>query len=335
MNVGLIGFGYWGPNLARNIAQNNNLVLKSVCDINKKQLDISRRLYPFVEVTTNPDNIIKDKNIDAVIIATPVNQHFVLVKKALENNKHVLAEKPLTVNIRDAEYLIWLAGKNKLILMVDHIFMYNGVVKKIKELIDNDSLGEVQYIDSTRINLGIFQNDINVIWDLATHDISILNFLITEKPISVITTGKCHTGNNIENIAYITLNYQSNLIVHIHCSWSSPVKVRQMFIGGDKKMLIYNDIEPTEKLKIYDKTFMPGKEEDKHKILTDYRTGDVYIPKYDTIEPLQVVVQDFYRSVITGHQPLANGKNALEITKIISAANESLRLKGKEIIINY
>lgn len=334
MNIGLVGYGYWGPNLARNIVQNENTTLIKICDLKQDRLNIAKQLFPFIKTTISFNDLLNDSIIDAVVISTPVNQHFSMAKKALEKGKHVLIEKPISHTVKEAEILVELAYKKNLILMVDHIFMYNGVVSKIKNLIDNKDLGSVQYIDSTRINLGIFQNDINVILDLATHDISIINYLISEKPISVIATGKCHTGNNIENLAYITLNYQSNLIAHIHCSWSSPVKVRQMLIGGDKKMLIYNDIEPTEKLKIYDKSFLPGKEEDKHKVLTDYRTGDVYIPKYDTTEPLQLVVGEFYKSVISGQQPLSNGLNGLEVIKIIELANRSLLLNGKEIIIS-
>ena len=333
MNTGLIGYGYWGPNLVRNLIENKDVSLKMICDLRPDRLALATQLYPFVKTTNCYEDMLSDTTIDAVVIATPVNQHFSMAKEALEKGKHVLIEKPITGNFPDAQILVEIADKKNLTLMVDHIFVYNGVVKKIKELIDNNSFGNIQYIDSTRINLGIFQNDINVILDLATHDISIINYLLPEKPISVITTGICHTGNNIENIAYITLNYQSDLIVHIHCSWSSPVKVRQMLIGGDKKMLIYNDIEPTEKLRIYDKTYMPGKDEEKHQLLTDYRMGDVYIPKYETKEPLKLVIEDFYRSVQSGEQPLANGEKALEVMKIIEFANKSLRLKGKEILI--
>jgi len=334
INIGVIGYGYWGPNLARNVLQNKNCKLKGVCDLRNDRLEIFKNNIPGVNTFTNYNDLITDPLIDALIIATPLINHYEISIKCLDAGKHVLVEKPLTDNIAKAEKLIEIALKNNLILMVDHIFVYNGVIKKIKELIDNNNLGQLFYIDSTRINLGIFQNDNNVVLDLATHDISIINYLISEKPYSVIATGKSHTLNNIENIAYITLNYNSNLIVHIHCSWLSPVKIRQMLIGGSNKMLIYNDIEPTEKLKIYDYNLIMHKEDEKHKILIDYRTGDVNIPKYDTNEPLANLIEDFCNAITNMNQPIVNPTNFLEVIKIISATNNSLKLKGKEVIIN-
>lgn len=333
MNISLIGYGYWGPNLARNISQNKNLNFVKVCDNRQERLFIAKQTYPKVDLTENFEDIINDKNTDAVIIASPVSEHFVMAKKALENGKHVLIEKPMVTDFQQAKILIDLASSKNLVLMVDYIFLYNGVVRKIKELISNNEVGDIMYIDSTRINLGLFQNDVNVLWDLAIHDVSIINFLLKEYPVSVIASGKSHTKNMIENIAYITLNYSSDLIVHINSSWTSPVKVRQMLIGGNKKMLVYNDIEPTEKLKIYDSGYEIRTDEEKQKILVDYRIGDVYVPKYDTTEPISILIRDFYDAVVHKKEPEANWKEILETTLILSCADRSLKNNSKEIKI--
>jgi predicted dehydrogenase len=335
MNISLIGYGYWGPNLARNISQNINLNFIKVCDIRPERLFLARQTYPNIELSENYDDIISDNKTDAVVIATPTSEHFSMVKKALEKGKHVLIEKPMVTDYQQSQYLINLALSKKLVLMADYIFLYNGVVRKIKELMLKKEFGDILYIDSTRINLGLFKNDVNVLWDLAVHDISIINYLIKDRPISVVSSGKCHTKNGIENITYITLNYSSDLIVHIHSSWTSPVKVRQMLLGGNKKMLIYNDIEPTEKLKIYDSGYEIRSDDDKQKMLVDYRIGDVFVPKYDTTEPLSLMIQDFYDAVITEKEAVANFKEILDTTRILSCADESLKNKSKEIFIEW
>lgn len=335
MNISLIGYGYWGPNLARNISQNKNLNFIKVCDSRQDRLLLAKKTYPNIGITSNFENILLDNKTDAVIIATPISEHFSMAKKALENGKHVLIEKPIVTNYEQAQHLTELACSKDLILMVDHIFLYNGVVRKIKEFLLQREFGDILYIDSTRINLGLFQNDVNVLWDLATHDVSIINFLIKERPFSVVTTGKSHTGNGIENIAYITLNYASGLIVHINTSWTSPVKVRQMLIGGNKKMLIYNDIEPTEKLKIYDSGYVIRTDGEKQKMLIDYRIGDVYVPKYDTSEPLSLMIQKFYDTIITRKEAVVNFAEILDTTKILSFADKSLKNKSKEILIEW
>jgi predicted dehydrogenase len=250
--------------------------------------------------------------------------------QALENNKHVLIEKPLSINYSKSKTLVEKAKSKNLVLMTDLTYLYNGAVQKIDSLISSGELGTIQYIDSTRINLGIFQNDINVLGDLAAHDLSIIYYLIQEKPISVSAIGKCHYNPYIENLGYLNLFYNSDLIVHIHCSWSAPVKVRQMIIGGDKKMLIYNDVEPTEKIKVYDAGYQLY-EKDKDKILVDYRIGDVHIPKYDTREALNYMIEDFAEAIITGAKPLANTDISLQIMRTIHAANISMKENGKMI----
>lgn len=333
VNLGLIGYGYWGPNLVRNFHAVNNCNVKMVVDSRQERLDLVTKNYPVIQCSTNAEDILNNAGIDAVVIATPVFAHYTLAKKALENGKHVLVEKPMTASVQEAEELIELAEKKGLLLMVDHTFLYTGAVRKIKELIDNGTVGRVKYIDSTRINLGLFQPDINVLWDLAPHDISILNFLVDQRPVSVNATGVTHTNNDIENIAYLTLNYSDGFIAHFNCSWTSPVKIRMMMIGGDQKMVVYNDIEPTEKVKIYDTGYAHKTDEDKKRILVDYRAGDVYVPKLSTVEALADMAKDFITCIIEKKEPVSNNRIGLDVVKILEASNESIKNKGKEVAI--
>ena len=286
-------------------------------------------------MSENFEDIISDDKTDAIVIATPTCEHYTMAEKALKNSKHVLIEKPMVTDFLQAQKLIELALSKNLVLMVDYIFLYNGVIRKIKELMDRKEFGDILYIDSTRINLGLFKNDVNVLWDLAVHDIAIINFLIKDRPVSVVANGKCHTKNGVENISYITLNYSSDLIVHIHSSWTSPVKVRQMLVGGNKKMLIYNDIEPTEKLKIYDSGYEIRTDDEKQKMLVDYRTGDVFVPKYDTTEPLSIMIQEFYALVALQKSHEDHFREILETTNILASANKSLKNNSKEIKIRW
>jgi len=269
-----------------------------------------------------------------VIIATPVFTHFELAKKALLRGKNVLIEKPMTANSAEAHELQELAEKMKKVLMVDHTFLYTSAVQKIKQLIDAGTIGKIRYFDSTRINLGLFQPDINVLWDLAPHDISILNYLVKEKPYSVNATGVSHTNNGIENIAYLTVNYQSGFIAHFNCSWTSPVKLRTMLIGGDKKMLLFNDLEPTEKIKIYDTGYDHKTDEEKQRVLVEYRSGDVFIPMVSSKEALFVMASDFISAITTGSTPISNLESGLSVIKILDASQQSIKQQGKEIILN-
>jgi predicted dehydrogenase len=236
-------------------------------------------------------------------------------------------------SVKEAETLIELALKKNKILMVDHTFLYTGAVQKIKELINNNAIGKIKYIDSTRINLGLFQPDINVLWDLAPHDISILNYIYPEQPIAVHAVGICHTCNDIENIAYLTLKYQNNMIAHFNCSWTSPVKIRKFLIGGDKKMIVYDDMEPTEKVKLYDTTYDYTNKEDQRKILVDYRTGDIFVPKLSTTEALVGVTKDFINSILEKTEPISNAQLGLNVVKVLEAAQQSIKQQGKEILI--
>ena len=277
--------------------------------------------------------MLNNKDIDAVVIATPVSTHFDLAQTALLKGKHVLLEKPMTASVEEAEILIDLAEKRGLLLMVDHTFLYTGAVAKMKQLNDSGELGNIKYLDSTRINLGLFQSDINVLWDLAPHDISILNYIIDEKPYSVNATGITHTGNEIENIAYLTINYKSGFIAHFSCSWTSPVKLRTMLIGGDRKMILYNDLEPTEKVKIYDSGYNHSRSDQK-KILVDYRTGDIFVPKLNTNEALLEMANDFITCILEQKVPKSSSKIGLDVVKILEASNRSIRQHGCEVLLD-
>lgn len=333
ITIGVIGYGYWGPNIVRNFFSLDNCKVKSVADERPERLLMLAKNFPSISGINNADAIINDNTIDAVVIATPVFTHFELAKKALENGKHVLIEKPMTSTVAESEELINFAEQKGLTLMVDHTFLYTGAVKKMKELIDSGAVGIPRYFDSSRINLGLFQSDINVLWDLAAHDISILIYLIKEIPQSVNATGISHTHNDVENIAYMTVNYNSDFIAHINSSWTSPVKVRQTLIGGDKKMILYNDIEPSEKVRVYDTGYNHTTDEDKNKILVDYRIGDIYIPKLSSEEALTGVANDFIQSILQKKKPLSNAQLGLEVVKILEASQQSIKNKGREVKI--
>lgn len=333
INIGVIGFGYWGPNLVRNFSNVSNAKVVAIAESRQERKSIILKSYPNITVYNEAIDLIKDPKIDAVVIATPVFTHFELAKNALSSGKHVLLEKPMTSNSSEAQELISLSKRLNLTLMVDHTFLYTGAVNTMKNLILDGEIGKLQYFDSTRINLGLFQSDVNVLWDLAPHDISILRHLISEKPYSVNATGISHTQNGIENIAYLTINYQSNFIAHFNCSWTSPVKVRSTLIGGDKKMLVYNDLEPSEKIRVYDTGFSCKTDEEKNRILVDYRVGDIYIPKLETKEALLGVANDFVDSIIQNKEPIANANLGLEVVEILESAQKSIRLNGQEIKI--
>lgn len=331
MRIAVIGFGYWGPNLVRNFLSLETCRVQAIVDMNESRLAVARKLYPNVPVETSWQSILRDPQIDAVAIALPVSLHYPVAKAALEHNKHVLLEKPMTENTRQAQELIALAQQKQQMLMVDHTFLYTGAVQKIHTLIAQGELGEIQYFDSVRINLGLFQHDVNVIWDLAAHDVSILQYLIPESVESVIATGISHIGNQIENIAYLTLYYASNKIAHFTVSWTSPVKIRKILIGGTQKMLVYDDLEPTEKVKIYDTGYTVNSYEERNKILVDYRTGDITIPKVAMTEALRGMAQDFIRAITEGSEPVSNSHTGLAVVRILEAADRSLKSRGQEV----
>lgn len=336
--IAVIGFGYWGPNMVRNFNAQENAEVRYVVDFRQERLDMVRKSYPSIQTTTQVQDAILDANVDAVVIATPVFTHFELAKKALEAGKHVLLEKPMTSSSAEAEVLINLAEQKGLTLMVDHTFLYTGAVQSIKKYVDEGLIGKLQYMDSTRINLGLFQPDVNVLWDLAPHDISILNHLVDEKPLSVQATGVSHTNNGIENIAYLTMNYQSNMIAHFHCSWTSPVKIRKFLIGGDKKMIVFDDNEPTEKIRIYDTSYHYAQketDEQKRNILVDYRVGDIHIPKVPMKEALAGVAADFISAIQKQTKPISDYISGINVIKVLEASQISIKNGGKEVKVNY
>lgn len=333
LNIGIIGYGYWGVNILRNFMSTPNCRVKTLCDQRPERLAMAQRNYPSLGITTSVDDLLNDTEIDAVVIVTPVFLHYSLAKRALENGKHILVEKPFTASVAEAEELIAMAAQRNLVISIDHTFLFTGSVQKIKTLIDTGELGKVQYFDSTRVNLGLFQPDVNVIWDLAPHDISILNHLVPQKPYSVVCTGQSHTKNRIENIAYLTVNYESDFMAHFSCSWISPVKIRRILIGGDKKMCLYDDVEPTEKVKIYDTGFTVKSEEEKHRLLIDYRTGDIHLPKIAQKEALSEMAANFVQAILENKQPLITGQDGLDVVRILEAAQKSIEQRGKEIIL--
>ncbi len=332
IQVGLIGYGYWGPNLARNIHAHEHLNLHTIAEKKEEKHDQIRLLYPNLRIVQDAHSIVTDNSIDVVVIATSVHQHLAFARLALENNKHVLIEKPAGTSLDELKALKELAIEKGKVIMVDYTFLYHGAVQKLKHLVDSDSFGKLNYIDSMRINLGIFQSDVNVVWDLASHDVAIVNYLVGKTPISVRANGVSHTANGIENIAYLLLAYEDQeLIVHLNCSWSSPVKIRKMLCGGDRQMIIYDDVEPTDKIKVYDCDLSQFR--NREEVLIDYRTGDISIPKFDTKEALSVLMNDLYLAISTDKNPASSIHVALNVTKVLDAAQQSIKNGGIEVRI--
>lgn len=330
LNISIIGYGYWGPNLVRNFSITEGITVTSVCDINPDAIKKVSKIYPNIEATTDCNKILTSPDIDAVAISTPVFTHYELAKKALDNGKHVFVEKPFTSTVAQAEELVELADKKNLTIMVDHTFLFTGAVRKIKELINDDVLGNLYYFDSTRVNLGLFQHDINVIWDLAPHDFSIMDYVVEEKPTAVAATGVSHF-NKKENIAYVTVYFSNKMIGHFNVNWMSPVKVRNTLIGGDKKMLVWNDLESDEKIKIYDKGVDVTTPESIYDLLISYRSGDVWAPKINHTEALKVEADYFVDCVTNNKTPINDGVAGLRVVKILEATDKSLKQRGETI----
>jgi len=304
-----------------------------VCDMSQQTLKKVNKAYPQISVTDNIDELIKSPDVDAIAIATPVFTHHDLAKKVLEAGKSVFIEKPFTYTVAEAEDLVELAAKKNLKLMVDHTFLYTGAVRKIRQLIDDGILGDLYYFDSSRVNLGLFQHDVNVVWDLAPHDISIMDYVIDEKPQAVVATGIGHFGRGLEDVAYLTFYYDHNIIAHINVNWLSPVKVRTTLIGGEKKMLVWNDLEPDEKIKIYDKGVQVKTKEGKYNLLVDYRSGDMWAPKVEQTEALKLMAEKFVDYVENGGTIVNDGIAGLNNIKMLEAANKSLTNKSGMVYI--
>jgi predicted dehydrogenase len=311
----------------------NGSEVTMVCDMNQQTLKKVKKVYPQINVTDNIDELIKNQDVDAIAIATPVFTHHDLAKKVLEAGKSVFIEKPFTYTVAEAEDLVELAAKKNLKLMVDHTFLYTGAVRKIRQLIDDGILGNLYYFDSSRVNLGLFQHDVNVVWDLAPHDISIMDYVIDEKPQAVVATGIGHFGRGLEDVAYLTFYYDHNIIAHINVNWLSPVKVRTTLIGGEKKMLVWNDLEPDEKIKIYDKGVQVKTKEGKYNLLVDYRSGDMWAPKVEQTEALKLMAEKFVDYVENGGTIVNDGIAGLNNIKMLEAANKSLTNKSGMVYI--
>lgn len=328
LKLGVIGYGYWGPNIVRNFSEHADCKIMAVCDKNPTALARVISRHSDMAVTTDPDDIIESSDIDAVAIVTPVSWHYDLAKRALENGKHVFVEKPFTATSAQAEELIEIAERKNLQIMVDHTFLFTGAVRKIKQLIDEGVLGPLYYYDSTRVNLGLFQHDVNVLWDLAVHDLSIMDHLIELKPESVVATGGAHL-NCHEDVAYLTVYFPNNVIAHINVNWLSPVKVRTTLVGGQRKMLVWNDLDPSEKIRIYDKGAEVRTEEGVHQLLVSYRSGDMWAPRVEELEALKLETRYFLDCVSNGTRPFNDGHAGLRVVKILEAAEQSLR-RSKE-----
>jgi predicted dehydrogenase len=330
MKVGVIGYGYWGPNIVRNFSMHPKCEVICIAEPREDRSSVAKRACPTAMLVQNHEELIEDPNVEAVAICTPVSTHYELAKACLLKGKHVLVEKPLATCSEEAKELIELAESKGLCLLVDYTFLYTGAVRKVHDLLRNGELGRMNYIDSTRINLGIYQTDVNVLWDLATHDLSIIYHLLPERPESLQAIGAIHPESGTEHIAYLTLHYPSGMLVHLNCSWASPVKIRQMIFGGSEKMVIYDDIEPSNKLKIYDYSPSEPSDEERRNTLVDYRLGEVRIPKFPLTEALSVMVEDFYQT-IHGESPYYRPDMSLNIIRTLMKADESLRNEGKRI----
>ncbi len=329
----IVGYGYWGPKLVRNFLQAGRGRPVAVCDESAERLARARHDFPGVRTFGSLAEVLGDPVFDAVALATPVSTHYPLAKRALEAGRHVLVEKPITTSRREADELIALAARQQRVLMVDHTFLYHPAVRKIKALVDAGDLGKLRYIDSTRINLGLFQHDVNVLWDLAVHDLSIVNFLTPERPLAVSAVATAHTEGAPENIGFIVLRYASGLVVHLNCSWVSPVKIRHILIGGDKKMVLYNDLDANEPVKVYDSGYQARSDEERSRLLFDYRAGDVYSPKISGGEALAALAADFIRAATTGSTPVSDGRFGADVTAILETAQESVKRRGQEVAL--
>lgn len=332
MRIGVIGYGYWGPNLVRNFAELPDVTVTAVADTRQHRLDLVQRRLPSVEVTTDVHRVLRHPDIDAIAIATPVAHHFPLALEALQQGKHVVIEKPITSTSEQAMRLIEEAERRKLTLMVDHTFVYTGAVRRIRQLIAEGSLGDIYYYDSTRINLGLFQQDVDVIWDLAVHDLAIMDYILPATPVGISATGIGHVDGASENIAYVTAFYDSPLIAHLNVNWLSPVKVRRTLIGGSKQMIAYDDCEVSEKVKVYNKGIdVKNGDETKYKFMVSYRSGDMFAPQLDMTEGLHIMARHFTDCIRDSATPITDGHCGLRVVSLLEAATQSMKRHGAAV----
>jgi predicted dehydrogenase len=332
MNFGVIGYGYWGPNVARNLATLDGSHLAAIADMGAAARLRAQKAYPGVHVTPDAGEVLKSPNIDAVAIITPVWTHYELAKAALQQEKHVFVEKPFTGTTQQAQELIELAARKNLRIMVDHTFLFTGAVRKIRQLVEDGTLGNLFYYDSTRVNLGLFQHDINVLWDLAPHDLSIMDHLLPARPEAVVATGQTHL-NGHEDIAFMTVYFPNRVIAHINVNWLSPVKVRTTLIGGEKRMLVWNDLEADEKIKVYDKGVDITSREGVYELLVSYRSGDMWAPQIEQAEALRHELSYFVDCVSSGQDPHNDGRAGLRVVSMLEAASESLKKRGELVYL--
>ncbi len=332
IRVGVIGYGYWGPNIVRNLHALDAAQVTAICDSNCDAQRRAKHAYPSAQVTGDATEILQSPYIDAVAVITPVWTHFELAKAALENGKHIFVEKPFTATSSQAEELIDLAQRRNLKIMVDHTFLFTGAVKKIRQLIDEGEMGDLYYYDSMRVNLGLFQHDIDVIWDLAPHDLSIMDYLIRREPEAVVATGETHLNSHAD-VAFMTVYFPGNTIAHINVNWLSPVKIRTTLIGGEKKMLVWNDLEVDEKVKVYDKGVRIASREGVYELLVSYRSGDMWAPKIEQTEALKSELAYFLECIESNVTPFNDGVAGLRVIKMLEAAAESLKLRGETVLV--
>lgn len=332
VGVAVVGCGYWGPNLIRNFSTSPSSTVVALCDPNEATLNKAGTLCPSARRTAVFETLLTDPTVEAVAIATPVGTHAALAGAALRAGKHVLVEKPMATSEREAEELVRLAERNQRTLMVDHTFLYSSAIRKIKELIDAGELGEIFYLDSVRINLGLFQNDVNVLWDLAPHDLSIVDHLLGRLPRGLTATGACHTRGGLEDMAYLHLDFGNDLLASFHVNWLSPVKVRHLIVAGSKKSLVYNDLNPWEPVKVYDRGItIDENREARRGVLISYRTGDIWSPNLEPQEALQTVARHFAECIRSGRRPLSDGEAGLRIVRILEAAQQSMQTHGARV----
>jgi predicted dehydrogenase len=333
IGIGVVGYGYWGPNLARNFTELPDACVVHICDAREERLALARRRHPGVTTTAQYGELIDDPRVDAVAIATPVSSHFDLAMAALRSGRHVLIEKPLATTLEHGAEMVAEAARRRLVLLVDHTFVYTGAVRRIRQLVADGGLGDLYYCDSVRINLGVFQPDVNVMWDLAVHDLAIMDYALGRAPRAVSATGKSHVLGKSEDVGYLTLFFDGDFIGHIHASWLSPVKVRRMLIGGSQRMIVYDDVEPSEKVKVYDHGVWVENGEAAYDLLVSYRTGDVWVPQLDPTEALRTECQEFVRCIRNGARPASDGEAGLRVLGILEAATRSARGHGQPVEI--
>jgi predicted dehydrogenase len=334
LGIGVVGYGYWGPNLVRNFSTSPDATVVAVSDLDPARLSNCARYYPGVTTTNRFEDLLNNPAVDAVAIATPVHTHYELALAALKAGKHVLVEKPLAPTAEQVRRLIDEAERRSLTLMVDHTFLYTPAVQKIYDLVRQNELGDIYYYDSTRVSLGLFQSDVSVIWDLAVHDLSIIDHILEEAPVAVSATGSCHVAGSPENMAHITLFFDSPCVAHVNVNWLSPIKVRQTFVGGSKKMIVYDDMEPTEKIKVYDKGItVDGSPESAHQLRIGYRAGDMWAPHISPKEALQSEVAHFVDCVRNGTSPISGGLSGLRVVEVLEAASRSIADQGKPVML--